>query len=124
MRRVGGVGLVGGRGGNGRSSAAKTPAPASVDSRIVSTIENLVAQKANPDNTYVWIADVRDAMPDVSRADFNTALMRIGLGQDAKVRIVPEENQQVLVRNPRLRQGGITLGGDEINELVQIRRGD
>lgn len=111
----------GGRGGNGRSSAAKGPSvnDSSVDSRIVSTIENLVAQKTNPDNPYVWIADVREAMPDVSGADFDKALLKIGLGPNAKLSIEPEVNQKVLT--PRLRSGGIVLGGDENNELVRIR---
>jgi hypothetical protein len=124
MRRVGGVGLVGGRGGNGRSSAAKTPAATPSAAPAAASPEALVLQRLNviagpnPNSaTFVALESLRDLMPELSRSEFDSVIRRMSVGQNPVLFTVREANQKTLTRKDN--EDGVSIGG-EISTMTRI----
>jgi hypothetical protein len=75
---------------------------AALDERIRAVYRSLVAKPGD----FVMLDEVRDALPEVSRAELDAAL--VTMNQSADVHLIPESNQKVLT--PRQRQAAVSIG--------------
>ena len=103
-RGAGGGGKGGKAGGGAAGAAAEDVKPvASAESQI----EDVYNRLAGKPGDWVGIADIRDALPGLSRSEFDNAIRRIE-NQYHNANVVPESNQKALTE--RERRGAVTIG--------------
>lgn len=106
---------MGGRGGSGRSNAGtsnqEAQAPTFV-SEFLSAYRDL--PKTNSQG-WVKLADLRDALPNRSRNDFDQLASQ--LANNRRVTLIPEENQSTL--RTRDREAALRYGG-EAQHLIRV----
>jgi hypothetical protein len=107
---------MGGRGGSGPSKSTTALGP---EAQVEQAIRDTLAGKGRGPERWLSIADLEDAMPNMSRQTFERTIMNMSVGPNATLRILPEENQKTLT--PRDRKAAIRMG-NENNHIVQIRR--
>lgn len=76
--------------------------PATLDERIRAAYTSLVAKPGD----FVMLDELREALPEVSRAELDAAL--VTMNRSADVHLIPESNQKVLT--PRQRQAAVSIG--------------
>lgn len=94
-----------------RLAGARAFAPAR--NRVADAYERLAARPGSP----VQVADLRDAMPDLPREEFDAELRQ--MERDRLILLTPQSNQKVLTE--RQRRGAVDIGGQD-NHLVLMER--
>ncbi|MBB5110993.1 hypothetical protein FHU28_000832 [Micromonospora echinospora] len=90
-----------------------SPASAAVDA--VALIRQAYHELAAKPGDYVMLADLREALADLPRHEFDAAL--VTLNRERGVNLVPESNQKVL--KPQERAAAVTIGNQD-KHLVAI----
>ncbi|MDG4803773.1 hypothetical protein [Micromonospora sp. WMMD980] len=92
------------------------PAPAPSPTGDAATlIRRAYHEMAAKPGDYVMLADLRDALTELPRADFDAGLRT--LNQERAVNLVPESNQKVL--KPQERAAAVTIGNQD-KHLIAI----
>lgn len=105
-------GLIAAAEGLPRRTTEPTPAPPlATGDRIRAAFHQLTPGHGD----YLMLSDLRSALPDISREDFDAHLAR--LNQDPNVHIVPESNQKVLTQQER--DGAVHIG-NQAKHLISI----
>jgi hypothetical protein len=89
--------------------------PAAASHTVEEQVRKAYAELAGLPGGHVMLADVRDALPGVGRADLDATLVRMNRSSD--VHITPESNQKALT--PRERSGAVSIGNQE-RHLIAI----
>jgi hypothetical protein len=85
---------------------------ADLDERIRKAYAVVVQQPGD----YIMLAQLREALPDVSRSDLDAALIQLNRSPD--VNVVPESNQKVLTEAERAAAVSI---GNQLKHLIAIK---
>ncbi|MEV0006039.1 hypothetical protein AB0H28_27655 [Micromonospora sp. NPDC050980] len=94
---------------------AAVPPPEVPAGDAVTLIQRAYRGLAAKPGDYVMLSDLRDALADLDRSDFDAAL--VTLNQERGVHLVPESNQKVL--KPRERAAAVTIGNQD-KHLIAI----
>jgi hypothetical protein len=86
-----------------------------VDDRIRQALDDFIASYGGKPGDIVMLSDIRKALPDVDRAQFDAAILR--LNSDPHVHVIPESNQKVLT--PEQRAGAVSIG-NQPRHLIAI----
>jgi hypothetical protein len=89
--------------------------PAAASHTVEEQVRKAYAELAGRPGGHVMLADMRDALPGVGRAELDATLVRMNRSSD--VHITPESNQKALT--PRERSGAVSIGNQE-RHLIAI----
>lgn len=104
--------------GNSIAKPSDSPATSPLRNRIGEALEKLrlasTGAQADTDSAWFYLADLRDALPDVPRQELDAELLKLSR-EKGKIALIPASNQKVLTQ--RHRDAAIDKGGESKNQI-------
>lgn len=100
---------------------AEVATPTQIEEMYHHILRNRPAEWGSWTSTWVNLKDLRAAMPDMPREEFDKAVIDLAVGDTTNVGLIPEVNQKTLT--PEDRAAAVYIGGEH-KHLLQIRRPD